>query len=102
MSADESALTGAQRRRLRGLAHRLEPIVHVGKEGLTRSVRSAIDQALDRHELIKVRFLGGREERERLGSLIVERLRCELVGAIGHVAILFRRQRDPDRRKIGI
>lgn len=93
-------LTGAQRRRLRGLGHSLQAIVHVGKEGVTESVRNAVDEALDDHELIKVRFLGGRQERDELGAELAVSQRCELVGAIGHVALLYRRQRDPDRRKI--
>ncbi len=50
-----AALTGAQRRHLRALAHSLKPIVQVGKQGLTSEIFSQIDRALDTHELIKVK-----------------------------------------------
>ncbi|MCA9616002.1 MAG: YhbY family RNA-binding protein, partial [Myxococcales bacterium] len=50
-------LTGRQRRALRGHAHHLEPLVRVGHEGLTTALASAVLDALDRHELIKVKLL---------------------------------------------
>ncbi|HET9934754.1 MAG TPA: YhbY family RNA-binding protein, partial [Polyangiaceae bacterium] len=54
MSAD---LSGKQRRYLRSLGHELSPVVQIGHQGLTEAVLSAIDQALETHELIKVRAL---------------------------------------------
>ncbi len=49
-------LKGSDRKYLRGLAHNLKPVVHIGKAGLAPSVLTAIDEALDHHELIKIRF----------------------------------------------
>ena len=49
-------LNGKQRRYLRGLAHSLEPIVQLGKGGLTDGVVGAVDAALADHELIKVKL----------------------------------------------
>lgn len=93
-------LTSAQRKRLRGLAHDLRPLVQIGKSGLTEGVSAEIDRALDDHELIKVRFLAGKETKEALVGEIVARLRCGEAGRIGHVSILYRQQRDPEKRKI--
>jgi RNA-binding protein len=50
-------LSGKALRYLRGLAHGLDPVVHVGKEGVTRGLIGAVDRALLDHELIKVRVL---------------------------------------------
>ena len=50
-------LTSSQRKRLRGLAHDLKPLVHLGKAGLTDAALAQIDKELADHELIKVRFL---------------------------------------------
>lgn len=93
-------LTSAQRKRLRGLAHDLKPLVQLGKSGLTAGVLAEIDRALDDHELIKVRFLAGKEAKEALVGEIVARLGCSEAGRIGHVSILYRRQRDPEKRRI--
>jgi len=93
-------LTSAQRKRLRSLAHDLKPLVLLGKSGLTAAVLAEIDRALDDHELIKVRFLAGKEAKEALVGEILARLGCGEAGRIGHVSILYRQQRDPEKRKI--
>lgn len=93
-------LTGVQRKHLRGLAHSLDPVVQVGQRGLTEGVLAELDHALDHHELVKVKIGAGRDERRELAEDMVGRLDAELVGAIGTMSILFRRNPDPEARKI--
>lgn len=93
-------LTGKQKKHLRGLAHSLKPFVHVGKEGLTTAVRSELEQALDHHELIKVRLAGDRHERKDLASSIEAEMDCAVAGSIGAVVILYRPHQDPAQRQI--
>ena len=42
---------------LKKLAHKMDPIVHIGKNGLTDSVIQQIDEILENRELIKVKLL---------------------------------------------
>lgn len=93
-------LTGVQRKHLRGLAHSLDPVVHVGQNGLTEGVLAEIDHALGHHELVKIKIAADRDERREIAGRIVERLGPELVGSIGTMAILFRRNPDREARKI--
>ncbi len=93
-------LTGLQKRHLRGLAHPLKPLVQVGKNGLTDAVVEAVDQALDSHELIKVRVSDSSEGRKELALALAERSESHWVGTVGHVVTLYRRQDDPEKRKI--
>jgi RNA-binding protein len=95
-----SSLSSRQRKTLRGLAHPLEPVVHIGKQGLTEPALAAVDAALDTHELIKVKLLAERGEREEMAGALGERLGCETVGLIGRVAIFYRRHPEPEKRKI--
>ena len=83
-------LSGAERRRLRGLAHDLSPVVHLGKAGLTRPVAREIDQALQHHELIKVRWATDKESKRGLADDLEAQLGCACVGMVGHVLILYR------------
>ncbi|EFO79784.1 protein of unknown function UPF0044 [Oscillochloris trichoides DG-6] len=94
------AMTKRQRNYLRGLANPLKPHVLLGKQGLTEQVIEKIERELDAHELIKVRFLEYKEERKELTATIVEATGAALVSLIGHVATLYREQRDPERRWI--
>ncbi len=93
-------LTGSQRKYLRGLAHGLQPKAHIGKEGLTDSVVASIDATLTARELVKVQILAERDQRAAIATELEPRLGCECVGAIGRMAILYRQQPDPERRRI--
>ena len=95
-------LKGSQRKYLRGLAHSYKPLVQVGKEGLSENVFAAIDTALEAHELIKVKTAAERDQREELVPVIEERLECECVGTVGRMAILYRENSDPEKRKIAV
>lgn len=93
-------LTGGQRRHLRALAHHLKPVVMIGKSGLTEAVLAGLDQALADHELVKMKFLDFKDQKEELTGRIEAALGCEQVGQVGHVVIFYRLQPDPAKRKI--
>lgn len=93
-------LTGAQRKHLRGLAHGLDPAVRVGQKGLTGAVEREVGRALDRHELIKVKLAGDRDERREQAEALARGAGARLVGTIGTIAILYRRHSDPKERKV--
>ncbi len=95
-------LTGGQKKYLRGLAHSLKPLVRIGKSGLTDSVLANLDQALESHELVKVKLSDSKEHRRDLSQQIDARLGSVQVGAIGHVAIFYRPSADPEDRAIEI
>jgi RNA-binding protein len=95
-------LKGSQRTYLRGRAHALKPIVQIGKNGLTPELLAAVDQALEAHELIKVKFLDFKEERKTISKSVEEQTDAELIGIIGHIAIYYRQHPDPEKRKIPI
>jgi RNA-binding protein len=98
---DDFSLSGAQRAFLRGLGQRLEPALKLGREGLTSAVTAEIDRLLVAHELIKLRFVNAdRDERAALITQIEAAGRCTNVGAVGHVALFFRRNRNPADHRI--
>ena len=95
-----TALKGFQKKHLKGLAHGLKPVVQIGKEGITEGIIRAVDEGLFRHELIKIKFTDFKEQKEALTNEIEIKTGSERVGMIGHTAILYRPQVDPEKRKI--
>ena len=93
-------LTSIQRQHLRRLAHEIRPMVQVGKQGLTDGVRINADRALDDHELVKVKFLNFQDQKRELTEELVHATNSVLISLVGNIALLYRRQPDPDRRKI--
>ncbi len=87
-----SALTGKQRRHLRALGHALEPVVQVGKQGLTETVVAAVDEALARHELVKVR-IGTEcpEDRHEVAERLGPAVKGEVAQVLGRTLLVYRR-----------
>lgn len=99
----EFPLTGAQKTYLRGLGQRMEPALKVGRGGLSPAFFKELQHVLNTGELVKLRFLGAdREERATLCDQIADEGRCVCVGAVGHTALFFRRQTDPEKRSIDL
>jgi RNA-binding protein len=96
----KSTLRGRDRKYLRGLAHSFKPLVQVGRAGLTEALLESLEEALAHHELIKVRFQEHKEEKRALTDSMAAHTDAEVAGIVGHVAILYRPAREPDRRRI--
>lgn len=93
-------LTSGQRKYLRKLAHHLDPIVIVGKQGVSGTLIQAAAEALEAHELIKIRFNEFKREKKALTQQIAEETGSAVAGIIGHVAILYRPHPEEDKRRI--
>lgn len=83
-------LTNPEIRRLKAEAQHLEPVVRVGKGGLTGAVLQTIEQALTARELIKIRFDHDREERDALAGKVAEATGAALITQVGKVAVFYR------------
>ena len=92
-------LTGQQRKRLRGLAHPLKALVHVGEGGVSKGVLAATSNALEQHELIKVR-LRQPEDKKATASQLAAATGSHLCGVVGHTVILYRQH--PENPKIAL
>lgn len=96
----EASLAGSKVRRLKSLGQKLDPMVHVGKSGLTEAVLGNVAQALSRHELIKVRFEAHKEEKKSLAPELAARSGSQVVQRVGNVVVLYREHPEPEKRKI--
>ena len=88
-------LTGKQKRELRKLAHHLNPIYQVGKEGVSINMLDGIEQALIKQELIKVKLLESCDEDIRVVALkISEYTKAEVAQIIGRTIVLYLYNKD--------
>ena len=83
-------MESSKRKHLKALAHHIDKYTQVGKNGLTDGVIEAIDNALNHHELVKIKFQSHKQEKEELSKEISEKTRSHLVEVIGNVAIFYR------------
>jgi RNA-binding protein len=85
-------LTGKQGRHLRGLGHHLHPVVMIGKEEISESLIRSVEEALDAHELIKIKLQEGYlMDRKEAAEILAERTGAAVVQILGKTILLFRR-----------
>lgn len=95
-------ITKTQRNFLRKLANPLKPTVQIGKQGLTEQIIEKVGRELDVHELIKVRLLEFKDQKQQLAQTLVDETDAALVGVIGNVITLFRPSPIPERQLIAL
>lgn len=89
------SLSAEKLKRLKQQAHALNPVVLLGAKGLTDAVQKEIDQALDIHELIKVRLNApDHATRDQMIAAICEAQHAELVQQIGHLIAIYRKRKE--------
>lgn len=88
-------LTGKQRSYLKSLANPIDPIMQIGKGGVTENVLKQIDDALEARELIKIKILNNSMlEAKETANEIAESVRAEYVQSIGNKFVLYRESKD--------
>ncbi|BAE73644.1 RNA-binding protein YhbY [Sodalis glossinidius str. 'morsitans'] len=84
-------LNNKQKQHLKGLAHSLKPVVMLGNNGLTEGVLAEIEQALEHHELIKVKIAAEEHKTKTLiADAIVRESGASKVQVIGNILVLYR------------
>lgn len=93
-------MTSKQRAYLKGLAMTMDPILQLGKGGLTPENTASVDEALAARELIKINVLQNcLEDSRQMAETLAERTRSQVVQVIGRKIVLYREGKD-DKKKI--
>lgn len=88
-------LTGKQRSYLKSLANGIDPIMQIGKGGVTDNVRKQIDEALEARELIKVKLLNNSMlETKQTANEVAQSVGAEFVQSIGNKFVIYRESKE--------
>ena len=88
-------LSNPQKKKLKGIAHDLHPIVTIAQKGLTEAIHDEIETSLKFHQLIKVKVIvDDREQRKEIIHSIADKHQADIIQTIGHVAVFFRRNKE--------
>lgn len=92
-------LSESQKKVLRGLGHRLKPVITIGDAGLSKSFLREFESTISHHELIKVRVRAAdRRSRDALIDELCRRGPGNLIQRTGNVALIYRP--NPDKPRI--
>ena len=93
-------MTSKQRAYLRSLAMKIEPILQLGKSGVTPENTASVAEALEARELIKISVLQNcLYDPQDMAQMLAERTQSEVVQVIGKKIVLYKRGKK-DKRKI--
>ncbi len=89
-------MTSKQRSYLKGLAMNLEAVINIGKASLTPEVTKAVDEALEKRELVKLGVLKNcMDDPREIANAVAERTKSQVVQVIGKKIVLYR----PSKKK---
>ena len=91
------ALTGAQVKQLRSMAHHLNPAIIIGKSDVNEGTVEQTVAYLEKHELVKCSVLDGSSLSAREAA---ERCHADVVQVIGRKFSLYRESSRKDIEKI--
>ena len=83
-------LNNSQIRKFKAAAQRLEPILKVGKAGLSEGFIRSVTEALAQHELVKIKFADFKDQKKELAPQLAEKTASHLVMRVGNVMVLHR------------
>ena len=90
-------MTSKQRAYLKGLAMNINPIINIGKASLTPELTEAVNEALEKRELVKIGVLKNcMDDPNAIAQAMAERTRSEVVQVIGKKIVLYKKaKKDP-------
>lgn len=95
-------LTTGQISKLRSMAQTLDASAKIGRAGLSEPFLQTVRDELNRRELIKVKFDEFKDQKKTLAPELAAKTDSVLVTRIGNVAVLYRENDDPEKRKIKV
>ena len=83
-------LTNAQLRKFKATAQHLEPMLKIGKAGLSEGFIRSVNEALTQHELVKIKFAEFKEQKKELAPQLASQTFSHLIMRVGNVMVLHR------------
>ncbi|MFV0364318.1 MAG: ribosome assembly RNA-binding protein YhbY [Suipraeoptans sp.] len=92
-------MTTKQRAYLKSLAMKIDPVFHIGKNSITPEFIIAINESIDKKELIKIGVLKNcADDPKELANIVAERTRSEVVQVIGKKIVLYKEGKDKNKK----
>jgi RNA-binding protein len=83
-------LSNSQIRKFKAAAQHLEPMLKIGKAGLTPAFVRSVEEALAQHELVKIKFVEWKAQKKELAPQLADQTSSHLIMRVGNVMVLHR------------
>jgi RNA-binding protein len=90
--------SGKLRKALRAAGHHLDPVVQIGKEGMTEALLRQLDAQLLAHELVKVKVgTESPEDRFEVADRLAGEAGAQVAQVLGRTVLVYRRHPEKPR-----
>ena len=86
-------ITSAEKRTLRATAQKLEPLLKIGKNGVSDAFLASLNTELNLHELVKIKFIDFKDQKKEIAPELAEKSGSHLIMRVGNVAVYYRKRR---------
>jgi len=91
----------SHKKKLRGLGHKIKPIVTIGSLGLSESLINEYENSINHHELIKIRFRDhDRPSKNKVLDQLCMRTKSQLISKIGNTALMYRENKKSPKIRL--
>jgi len=90
-------LKASDKKKLKQISHGMQPVIMLGKNGLTDAVVKALKIELENHEVVKVRFQKFQDEKNDMIEGLASMTESTIIKIIGNVAVLYKKSSDPEK-----
>ena len=84
-------LTTSQKKKLKNIGHSLQPVVMIGKNGLTQAIIKTLATELENHELVKVKFQKYKDEKKEIIEELAKITGGQIIKIVGNVATIYKK-----------
>lgn len=92
-----------QRAKLKSLSQNTDPIINIGKNGITDNLIREIEDLLTSRELIKIKILNNNmDDPKEMIEEILSKTSSDFVSHLGFKFVIFRQNKDPKKRKVNL
>lgn len=75
---------------LKARAQLTQATVRIGHQGISESLIKSVNEALDQHELVKVKFVAMKDQKKALSRVLEKETGALMVQRVGHTATYYR------------
>jgi RNA-binding protein len=83
-------LSNSLLKQLKGKAQLLDPILWVGNQGVTDAFINSLDQSLNLHQLVKIKFSAFKDKKKELCPVLAEKTSSHVILRVGNTVVLYR------------
>ena len=91
-------ISSKERKKLKGHAHSIKPLIIIGKEGVSENTINTINDMIENKELIKIKFNSYKDQKNLLIKKIESSCNVNIIDQIGNIVILFKQNIDIEKR----